>query len=487
VTTSATRYPGIDRHGDKVRVRVLFPAPYGRYSELVDDVNEAITRRAELKLRAKAGLPPVDPVAEDESDPTLAEALAALIRQKRANGRGVRFATESAAFWLAGPFAEQRLSTLRRAPLEDAILDRATYAPTAARNERQVLIRALELEADRGATVDARILRIPARRVRPVVERKALSAFELEYFVVRAPAIGRRLILLQGTVGNRVAELFKAEPGHFDLDATRVENGVEVPAPTMFVPAANCKERVDKWVPLTPEEALVVREQLGGLRVVDASSLTGSCPGRDPRAPWAFTTPGYRRENNGSAPLDVARARALRAEGWSFVAIGRELGVSRQAVRQRLMSADELELAAGTRWTSERFERLVWQPAVEAAAAAWRADNDLGVVLVGGELRPAATPFEWYVDPATAPPDGRRRADDDGRRWIGTHDLRATAVTMMRDRDVARDIAAARVGHADAGKLVDAIYDKGSRATRVARALAEAAPLGLRAAMLGRG
>lgn len=476
MTTSTTRYPGIDRHGDKFRVRVQFPPPYGRHPALYDTLDDAIVGRAELKKRARAGLPPVDPA--DVGDPTLAEALEALMKQKRAAGRGVAFWRQSAAPWLAGPFAELRVATLRRAPLEDAILDRAAVAPTAARNERQALIAALELASERGATIDAAILRIPARRVKATRERRALSAFELEYFVRHAPTLGRRLILLQGTVGNRVGELFRAEPGHFDLDATRLENDVEVPAPTMFVPAANCKERVDKLIPLTPEEALLVREQLGELRVVDASSLTASCPSRDPRAPWAFTTAGYRRSNNGTAtlgPADVARARALRAEGWSLRRIGGELGVSMEAVRQRLMREDELELAGGTRWTSERFDRLVWQPAVAEAAANWRADNGLG---------PAeATPFEWFVDPATAPPDGRRRVDDDGRRWIGTHDLRATAVTMMRDLGLARDVAAARVGHADAGELVDAIYDKGSRAARIGRALAEAAPAGMRAAL----
>jgi len=53
----------------------------------------------------------------------------------------------------------------------------------------------------------------------------------------------------------------------------------------------------------------------------------------------------------------------------------------------------------------------------------------------------------------------------------------------MRDAGISREDAADRVGHSDRGKLVDAIYDKGSRTARVARALAEAAPAGLRAAM----
>jgi integrase len=127
-------------------------------------------------------------------------------------------------------------------------------------------------------------------------------------------------------------------------------------------------------------------------------------------------------------------------------------------------------------WRHESFNRLVWMPAVEAAAAAWRAEHGLD--------ERADTPFEWWVDPETAPADGRRR-NDDGRRWLTSHDLRATAVTLMRDLGIARDICAARVGHADAGQLVDAIYDKGDRVARIRKGLAAVAPDGLRAALGG--
>jgi integrase len=426
VTTSATRYPGIDRHGDKVRVRVLFPAPYGRYSELVDTLDEAIVRRAALKLRAKDGLPPTDEAGDDR----LVDACDTLLKQKRKlTPKGVAYWTRSLKPWSEGELAGRRLAELRRAPIEDMLDDRAAVAPTSARNERQALIAALELAGDRGATFDLAILRIPPVEVDPAV-RRALSALELEFFALRVPAIARRLVLFQGTVGNRVDELFGAEPGH-------VRDGI------LFVPAANCKERRDKEIPLLPEEVELADEQLGGLRVV-GSSPTAGLPAMPPGSPWLFTTTGERVYESGR----VVRT----AQG-------------------------------PTRWRHAQFDRLVWQPAVRAAADDWRAEHGLADVVVGGRVVPAPTPFEWFVDPAEAPPDARRRADDDGRRWITTHDLRATAVTMMRDLDVDRDICAARVGHADRGKLVDTIYDKGSRTARVARALAEAAPAGLRAAM----
>jgi len=426
VTTSATRYPGIDRHGDKYRVRVLFPAPYGRFPVLYDTLDEAIVGRAELRRRRKLGLPPTD----EAGDETLAAACATLERQKRKlTPAGRAYWKRSLKPWAEGPFAATPLSLLRRAPLEDALDDRAAVAPTSARNERQALIAALELAGERGATFDPAILRIQPVEVAPRV-RRALTAAELEFFAARVPAIGRRLVLLQGTVGNRIDELFGAEPAHVRGDV-------------LYVPAANCKEGVDKEIPLTPEERELAEEQLGGLRVV-GSSPTAGLPARPPGSPWLFTTAGERVYDSGK----VVRT----AQG-------------------------------PTRWRHPQYDRLVWQPAVRAAAADWRAEHGLADVVVAGRVVPAPTPFEWFVDPSSAPADARRRADDDGRRWITTHDLRATAVTMMRDLGLARDIAAARVGHADRGELIDAVYDKGSRSARVGRALAEAAPAGMRAAL----
>jgi integrase len=429
VTTSAARtYPGIDRHGDKWRVRVLFPAPYGRYSELVDDLDGAIVRRAELVRRRKDGRPPIDEAGAD----TLADACATLLRQKRKlTPAGLAYWARSLRPWAEGEFSAVRLAELRRAPIEDALDDRALVAPTSARNERQALIAALELAGERGATFDLAILRIPPVEVEARV-RRALSAAELEWFAAHVAPVARRLVLLQGTVGNRVDELFRAEPAHVDLGAA-----------TLYVPAANCKERVGKTIPLTPEEVELVAEQLGGLRVV-GSSRTAGLPARAPGSPWLFTTAGARVYESGK----VVRT----AQG-------------------------------PTRWRHPQFDRLVWQPAVSSAATDWRAEHGLADVVVAGRLVPAPTPFEWFVDPSSAPADARRRVGDDGRRWITTHDLRATAVTLMRDAGVSREDAAARVGHADRGELVDAVYDKGSRSARVARALAEAAPAGLRAAL----
>jgi integrase len=321
------------------------------------------------------------------------------------------------------------VSLLRRAPLEDYLhLERALEAPAAARDERAGLLASLQVAADRGATFDLSILRIPTIEL-DVRERRALTADELEFFARHVPAIGRRLVLLQGTVGNRIDELLQAEPAHFELD--RVVRGV--PAPALYVPRN--KERRPKYVPLTAEEVELVREQIGGLHVVDSSSSTSACPTTPAGAPRAFMTSGEQRY-----PTGTVRKTA----------------------------------AGPVPWSKTQYDRLVWQPAVRAAAAAWRLEHELD--------ERADTPFEWYVDPATAPVDGRRNGDDDGRRTLTSHDLRATAVTLMSERGMTRDECAARVGHADAGRLVGAVYDKSDRDERARRGLERVAPQGLRAA-----
>ena len=104
----------------------------------------------------------------------------------------------------------------------------------------------------------------------------------------------------------------------------------------------------------------------------------------------------------------------------------------------------------------------MWSKAVRRAAEAWRIEHELGPT--------DPTPFEWL--------------DVNGQReWITTHDLRATAVTLMREVGMPREEASERVGHVDGGKLVADVYDRGDRTARVRRALDEVAPNGLRAAL----
>jgi len=131
--------------------------------------------------------------------------------------------------------------------------------------------------------------------------------------------------------------------------------------------------------------------------------------------------------------------------------------VRAQLTPVRLVDGDPPPRAAGTtlvfptltgkRWTHSQFDRLVWQKAKTRAAEAWRL-----------ELGDGATPF-----------------DD-----ITTHDLRATAVTLMRDALIPEDVCAARVGHADGGRLIREIYDARSARDRARLTWRRLAPRGIR-------
>jgi len=58
-----------------------------------------------------------------------------------------------------------------------------------------------------------------------------------------------------------------------------------------------------------------------------------------------------------------------------------------------------------------------------------------------------------------------------GLEGYTSHDLRATAITIMLDRGVSRETCATRVGHADA-TLINRVYDQGDALARAAREMA---------------
>ena len=132
--------------------------------------------------------------------------------------------------------------------------------------------------------------------------------------------------------------------------------------------------------------------------------------------------------------------------------------------------------SAAARWRYPRFHHAVWHKAVRRAARAWREEHGLG--------ERDSTPFEWQLLDDRGVP----RFSDDGSPVLDRlepHDLRATAATLMRDAGYTRDQAAARLGHADSGELLDRLYDVGDRRKRagVRDAIEQLTPDGLRAAL----
>lgn len=106
----------------------------------------------------------------------------------------------------------------------------------------------------------------------------------------------------------------------------------------------------------------------------------------------------------------------------------------------------------GTLWEKHgEYWRGVVAPSRKKAAKAWRKLHDLGP--------DAPTPFEWTVldehgkqviDPKTGKPK---------RGGWAPHDLRRGAAALMRELGLSPELAAARLGHKDAGFLLVTVYE----------------------------
>lgn len=375
MSTTALALTGIDAVRDGWRIRMTFHGV--RHTRVVATQDAAITLRAQWRELKAAGLAPEAAPA----DVTVREACDALLAAKRTlvsrktkrrlSERTLEAWEAQLRPWREGALGDLPVSLLRADTVRRIVVGRAAKAPTAAKHELEGIKAAL-LEAERGgAEIASAILRIEPVVTEPA-PLHAFTADELEWLAGFAPAYARDQILFLGTSGMRQGEAWTLTTDRVDLRGRRV-----------FIPAALCKERRDKWVPLTDEEVDILRRALKG----------------------ALARPGNSR----------------------LVFPTRE----------------------GSQWRRSWWRKLVVAKVRAGAGAAWREENGDG-----------ASPY-----------DGFR-----------THWLRATAATLMRDAGIPRELAAARLGHADAGELLERIYDHGDRELRLADALATHAPTGLRAA-----
>jgi integrase len=266
VTTSTeVKLPGVERYGAGYRIRVRFPrhlVPKGTYIETgLTTPAAAFVRRQELEQMRAAG---ISPLTATPAGRTLGQAAANVLKHKRLAGRtgalrprGVEHWERSLKPWLSGDHsehAETPLSLFTRQTVEPWILDRALVAATAARNELQALKTVIRAEP----TADQTILAIPAIDVEPR-QRKALALDELDLLAACAPAYARRMLMLKGTAGFRIGELFTLTDDRLDLHGA---DG-DVPAHgSALVTAALAKEGLPKRVALDADQVLLVREQL---------------------------------------------------------------------------------------------------------------------------------------------------------------------------------------------------------------------------------
>jgi integrase len=251
---------GIDVHGDRLRLRRRFTGRSIReYFPLTPAGVDAANERArELERMRRRGESPEDEIRAW----TLGEACSSLLREKR-QGRSShtkRVLADSSIQWWErrlsvwrdpdGDWAATPLSRLRAAPVADYLLARAAHHDREAANELGGLKAVLRHALSREQVVSQAILALDVV-VGPRRERRALSVDELEYFVAHAPLYARRMLLVAGTVGTRIGELWSLAPERIDP----IES-------TLFVPARLCKERRDKTIDLTREELELVLEQI---------------------------------------------------------------------------------------------------------------------------------------------------------------------------------------------------------------------------------
>jgi integrase len=183
---------------------------------------------------------------------TLAEAIDGTLARINAT-RGVSEKTRaynetSANLWL--PLGGTKLPVLRRAKVEDVILERAQAHPRSAKNELEFLKRVLHDAKGRGHRVDEAIFEIPPVKHRPRKGR-GLTVSELHELASWFPEHCSRLILLAGQIGCRQKVWFHLTDEMLDLRAG-----------TLTIPAPLAKSRREHRVYLTGLEVELLREQL---------------------------------------------------------------------------------------------------------------------------------------------------------------------------------------------------------------------------------
>lgn len=210
------------------------------------------TRHAAEKLELALKLRKVNGDVADERPTTLGEELDGYLDRLRSAGglrpRSVEFYEQKAKVWK--PLRDRRVSTLRRAQIEDFIVARAAEHPRSASDELQYLKRVLRSARARGQKIDDAILEL--RPVKHAARRgKALTVEQLYELASWCPEHSARLILVAGQVGARQNFWFNLTDDMLDLGEG-----------TMPIPAELSKNRREHRVYLTRTEISLLREQL---------------------------------------------------------------------------------------------------------------------------------------------------------------------------------------------------------------------------------
>lgn len=165
---------------------------------------------------------------------------------------GIDFYKRSIKAW--EPLRVMTVPSLKRRHVEDHILGRAKSAPTAARNELQMIKQALRDARSRGQIVDEGIFDIDPITVKPKRGR-ALTIEELEALAVFMPERIQRIVPFVGFSGLRFSEATQFTDSMLDLEGAQ-----------LMIPAELNKSRVDKPIDLAKAEVTWLEEQMDARR-----------------------------------------------------------------------------------------------------------------------------------------------------------------------------------------------------------------------------
>lgn len=176
------------------------------------------------------------------------------------------------------PLARMSVPGVKRRHVEDLILERAKTAPTAARNELQMVKQTLRDAKSRGQIVDETIFDIDPVVVKPKRGR-ALTIKELEALAVFMPERIQRIVPFVGFSGLRFSEATQFTDSMLDLEGAQ-----------LMIPAELNKSRVDKPINLAKAEVTWLEEQMdarrAGSKVLFPNKLGGTYTKSGFRSVW---------------------------------------------------------------------------------------------------------------------------------------------------------------------------------------------------------
>jgi integrase len=358
----------------------------------------------ELKLRRTRG------EVETVEPSTLGQEIDGFLERLRAAGglrsRSMEFYEHKAKVWK--PLRGVRVSTLRRARVEDFIIARAEQHPRSAVDELQFLKRVLREARGRGQKVDEAILEI--RPVKHAPRRgRAFTVDELYEFASWFPEQSSRLVLLAGQIGARQSVWFGLTEDMLDLRA-----GV------MEIPGELSKNRRDHRIYLTSIEVGVFREQLlarpTGTRLLFPNTAGGQWNrSRFREQVWAKSVEAAakhdrERSGRGSSLYDGFTFHMLRHTAGSLMALA---GLDPAVASERLGHSDGGALFLRTYRHLYEGEKRVQAARLDAMV---RASLDAA----------------WTGVPRTGEEGLADAGSEDGRTWDRTRDLSRVKRALSR-------------------------------------------------------